>query len=119
MRYAEITPRLLERAYWTYRRAGIVSSQTEFSTKILGRRPAYYSCMVTRLRSPSRRVLTQLRETTKTIMGTFLGNPHFGTAYSTNLNAAYADYEALIRLINEALARWEPVNDTIADFGCA
>ena len=119
MEYSEITPRLLERAYWIYRRAGIVSSQTDFSQNILGRRPAYYSCMVTRSRRPGRRVLTQLREVTKTIMGTFLGNPHFGQPHAKNLNAAYADYETLIGLINEAIALWDPVDDTVADFGCA
>lgn len=48
MRYAEITPRVLERAYWTYRTVGFVQNQVEFSTRILGRRPAYYSCMVSR-----------------------------------------------------------------------
>ena len=52
-------------------------------------------------------------------MGTFLGNPHFGEPYAENLNTAFEDYEALIGLINQALALWEPVDDALANFGCA
>lgn len=103
MRYTEITPRVLERAYWIYRGIGFVQSQTEFSTRILGRRPAYYSCMISRGRRPSRRILTQLRDVTKTIMASFLGNPHFGKRYADNLNTAYGDLESLVRMLNTAL----------------
>jgi hypothetical protein len=119
MRYSEITPRVLERAYWTYRGVGLVKSQTEFSQSILGRRPAYYSCMVSRGRLPSRRVLTQLRETTKTIMASFLGNPHFGKRYANRLNTAYGDLEALVRMLNDAMGLPRDEPKTAETLGCA
>ena len=119
MRYSEITPRVLERAYWTYRPIGFVQNQVEFSTRILGRRPAYYSCMVSRGRTPSPRVLRQLRETTKTIMASFLGNPHFGKRYANHLNTAYGDLEALVHILNDTLGLTREKPKTAATLGCA
>lgn len=74
MRHSEITPCVLERANWTYRTIGFVQNQVEFSTSILGRRTAYYFCMVLSGRTPSLTVMRHLRETTKTIIASFLGN---------------------------------------------
>lgn len=37
---------------------------------------------------------------TKTIMASFLGNPHFGKPYAVNLNAAYDELEALVQQVS-------------------
>jgi hypothetical protein len=62
-------------AFHLYRRNNTTKSQTAFSRRILGMQPSYYSCALTRNRQPSRRVLETLLSVTKTIMGTFGGNP--------------------------------------------
>ncbi|WP_282053043.1 hypothetical protein [Phaeobacter inhibens] len=40
---------------------------------------------------------------TKTIMGTFVGNPHFRQPYAANLNRAYDQLEQLVDRINVEL----------------
>jgi hypothetical protein len=45
-----------------------------------------------------------LRMVTKTIMGTFLGNPHFGQPYAKNLNQAYEEMQELVERINVELS---------------
>jgi hypothetical protein len=40
---------------------------------------------------------------TKTILATFIGNPHFGKPYAVNLNAAYDDLEALVQQVSVQL----------------
>ena len=59
----------------------------------------YYSCMITRNRKPSRKVLETLLSVTKTIIATFTGNPHLHKPYATRLNAAYKELEQLIGVI--------------------
>ena len=60
--------------------------------------------MATRRRWPSHQVPTTLRDVTKTIMATFLDNPHFGKEYAKNLNGASGQLEVLLDLINVELA---------------
>ncbi len=97
MRYNEYADgSILQDAFHIYRRNNITRSQTAFSRRILGMKPSYYSCMVSRRRQPSVRVLETLLSVTTTIMGTFLGNPHFRQPYAENLNAAYDELDQLI-----------------------
>lgn len=104
MRYNEYAgDHILRDAFHLYRRNNITKSQTAFSRRILGMKPSYYSCMLTRNRQPSRRVLETLLSVTKTIMGTFLGNPHFRQPYAANLNQAYDQLEQLVERINVEL----------------
>ena len=65
-----------------------------FPRRKQGKPPSYYSCMIARKRKPSRHVLQTLLNVTKTILATFLGNPHFGKPYAVNLNHAYEELEA-------------------------
>ena len=96
MRYADYAePNLLQDAFHCYRHNNLVRSQTSFSHRILGQQPSYYSCMMTRNRTPSRRVFETLLNVTKTILATFIGNPHFGKSYAVNLNRAYDELEEL------------------------
>lgn len=112
MRYHEInTSSILQDAFHTYRRNNIVRSQTAFSHRILGREPSYYSCMTARGRRPSQRVIETLMNVSKTIMSTFLGNPHFGKPYAENLNNAYAELEHLVTLLSVELSLTEAVAD--------
>jgi len=101
MRYSEYASgSILQHAFHLYRRNNLVRSQQAFSHRILGMKPSYYSCMVTRNRQPSKRVLETLRMVTKTIMGTFVGNPHFRQPYAENLNQAYEELQELIERVN-------------------
>mgnify|MGYP007079440498 CR=1 FL=1 len=56
--------------------------------------------MIARNRKPSRAVLQTLLNVTKTILATFLGNPHFGKPYAVNLNQAYEDLEGIIEVVS-------------------
>ncbi len=104
MRYADYAePNLLQDAFDCYRRNNLVISQRAFSRRILGQAPSYYSSMINRNRKPSRTVQQTLLTLTKTIMATFIGNPHFGKPYAVNLNAAYNDLEALVQQISVQL----------------
>ena len=104
MRYNEYAgDHILRDAFHLYRRNNLTVSQTAFSRKILGMKPSYLSCMVARNRQPSRRVLETLMTVTKTILATFLGNPHFRQAYAVNLNQAYDQLEHLVERINVEL----------------
>ena len=105
MRYAEYTAsNILQDAFHLYRRNNLVRSQAAFSRRVLGRRPSYYSCMVARGRRPSLRVLETLQSVTKTIMATFLGNPHLGKPYAENLNRAYEELGQLVEQISVELS---------------
>jgi len=44
-------------------------------------------------------VLQTLLNVTKTILATFLGNPHCGKPYAVNLNRAYEELEQLTGVI--------------------
>jgi hypothetical protein len=100
MRYAEYAePNLLQDAFDCYRRNSLVISQRAFSRRILGQHPSYYSSMKTRDFKPSRKVLETLLSVTKTIMATFIGNPHFGKPYAVNLNHAYEELEDLAQRV--------------------
>jgi len=59
--------------------------------------------MINRNRKPSRHVLQTLLNVTKTILATFLGNPHFGKPYAVNLNHAYEELEAIVEQISVQL----------------
>ena len=116
MRYNEFdASSILQDAFNVYRRNSLVRSQTAFSHSILGRKPAYYSCMIARDRQPSRRVLETLRTVTKTIMATFLGNPHFGQPYAENLNRAYDELEHLVERVNVELSFAEAMDEIQAE----
>ena len=105
---------VLQDAFHVYRRNNLVRSQTAFSRRILGCKPSYYFCMVTRNRKPSQRVLETLQMVTKTIMGTFLGNPHFGKPYAENLNQAYEQLQQLVERIGVELSFLQAI-DQLAD----
>ena len=118
MRYTEYASgSILQHAFHLYRRNNLVRSQTAFSHKILGRKPSYYSCMLTRNRQPSRRVLETLMTVTKTIMATFLGNPHFGQPYAENLNQAYEELQELVERINVELNFVDAMDEVEAEVG--
>ena len=105
MRYNEYAgDHILRDAYHLYRRNNITKSQSVFSERILGMKPSYYSCMLARNRRPSRRVLETLLNVTKTIMGTFIGSPHFRQPYAVNLNRAYDELQQLVERINVELS---------------
>jgi len=48
-------------------------------------------------------VLQTLLNVTKTILATFLGNPHFGMPYAVNLNQAYEELEAIVEQVSVQL----------------
>jgi hypothetical protein len=89
----------LKTAFDCYRRNNLVISQRSFSRRILGKPPSYYSCMITRNRTPSPAVLETLLAVTKTILASFIGNPHFGKSYAVNLNHAHEELQDLIERV--------------------
>jgi hypothetical protein len=100
MRYTEYAePNLLQLAFNCYRRNNLVISQWAFSRRILGKPPSYYSCMMARNRRPSVTVLETLLSVTKTIIASFIGNPHFGKSYAVNLNHAHEELQDLVERI--------------------
>lgn len=112
MRYTEYAgDNILRDAFHLYRRNNLTRSQQAFSRRILGMGPSYYSCMIARNRQPSRRVLETLLSVTKTIMGTFVGNPHFRQPYAEHLNRAYDQLEQLVAQINVEMHFVEVMDD--------
>jgi len=112
MRYNEYAgDNILRDAFQLYRQNNLTRSQQAFSRRILGMAPSYYSCMITRNRQPSRRVLETLMSVTKTIMATFVGNPHFRQPYAENLNQAYDQLEKLVARINVEMTFVEVMDD--------
>ena len=104
LQYSEINQtQLFQDAYHCYRRNNLVIPQKAFSRRILSQHPSYYSSMVTRNRKPSRKVLQSLLTVTKTILATFIGNPHFGKPYAVNLNAAFDQLEDLVQQVSVQL----------------
>lgn len=69
----------------------------------LGKPPSYYCCMITRNRQPSASVLENLLSVTKTILATFIGNPHYGKSYAENLNHAHKELHDLIERVTVEL----------------
>jgi hypothetical protein len=115
MRYHDYnSSNLLQDAFNVYRSNNLVRSQTAFSHRILGRKSSYYSSMIARNRRPSQRVLETLMNVTKTIMATFLGNPHFGKLYAENLNRAYEELQQLVEQISVEISFLQAV-DQLAD----
>lgn len=115
MRYNEYAGgNILQDAFHIYRKNNLTRSQQAFSRSILGMKPSYYSCMVTRNRQPSSDVLQTLMNVTKTILATFLGNPHFRQPYAANLNQAYDQLEQLVERIGVELSFLQAV-DQLAD----
>jgi glucose-6-phosphate isomerase len=55
--------------------------------------------MITRNRKPSRKVLETLLSVTKTIIATFIGNPHLHKPYAQRLNTAHKELEELISVL--------------------
>ena len=116
MRYTEYASgSILQHAFHLYRRNNLTRSQQAFSHRILGMKPSYYSCMVTRDRQPSKRVLETLLMVTKTILGTFLGNPHFRQPYAENLNQAYEELESLVERVNVEITILDLMKQTDAE----
>ena len=93
----------LQDAFDCYRRNNLVISQRAFSRRILGQAPSYYSSMINRNRKPSRAVLQTVLSVTKTILATFIGNPHFGKPYAVNLNHAYEELERIVEQVSVQL----------------
>jgi hypothetical protein len=63
------------------------------------------------------RVLETLRMVTKTIMASFLGNPHFGQPYAENLNQAYEELQQLVERVNVELSFVEVMDEIEAEVG--
>jgi len=100
MRYTEYAePNLLQVAYHCYQRNNLVISQRAFSRRILGKPPSYYSCTISRNRRPSADVLETLLQVTKTILASFIGNPHYGKSYAVNLNHAHEELQDLVERV--------------------
>ena len=113
MRYTEFAQaNLLQTAYECYRRNGLVISQRAFSRRILGKPPSYYSCMITRNRTPSTAVLETLLSVTKTILASFIGNPHFGKSYAANLNHAHEELQDLVERVTIELELMSAAHNT-------
>ena len=55
--------------------------------------------MITRNRTPSTAVLETLLSVTKTILASFIGNPHYGKSYAVNLNHAHGELQDLVERI--------------------
>ena len=55
--------------------------------------------MITRNRQPSVAVLETLLSVTKTILASFIGNPHFGKSYAATLNHAHEELQDLLERI--------------------
>ena len=51
-------------------------------------------------------VLERLRSVTKTIIATFIGNPHFGKGYAVNLNHAHEELQDLVERVTIDLERF-------------
>lgn len=112
MRYSDFAyMNLLQDAYHCYRRNNLIRSQATFSRRILGQKPSYYSSMIARDRTPSHRVMETLLNVTKTILATFIANPHFGKSYAENLNNAYKDLKDLTQKIAALLEPIEVVEN--------
>ena len=116
MKVSEINPSsILQDAFHVYRRNNLTKSQQSFSRCVLGMRPSYYSCMITRHRQPSRHVLESLLSVTKTLMSTFLGNPHFRQPYAHNLNQAFDELEQLVERVRLELTFAEAMDQLEAE----
>ena len=50
-------------------------------------------------RQPSPAVLETLLSVTKTILASFIGNPHFGKSYAVNLNHAHEELQDLVERV--------------------
>ena len=112
MRYTEYAePNLLKTAFDCYRRNNLVISQRAFTRRILGKPPSYYSCMITRNRTPLVTVLETLLSVTKTILATFLGNPHFGKSYAVNLNHVHEELQDLVERVTIELELMNVANE--------
>ena len=97
----------LETAYLVFLNAKIINSQAEFSTRILGMKPSYYSCMKARGRIPTRGVLERLLNHTKQLLASFEDNPHLGKSHAFHLNQAHQRLTKLAgRIEEELLLRW-------------
>ena len=72
--------------------------------------------MMTRNRQPSNAVLETLLNVTKTILATFIGNPHFGKSYAVNLNHAHEELQDLVERITIELELINAVQDLWAEF---
>ena len=94
---------VLEIAYRVYSEEGIVRSQLEFSTSVLGKGPSYLSCMKARCRTPTRAMLERLLRHTRLFLFSCKRNPHLGKPHAHHLNKAHRRLEALANTIEEEL----------------
>lgn len=99
MRYSEFQTDILSLAYRIFRENGLVKSQADFSLRILGRAPAYFSSMMARKRVPSTQVMRQLRDETQVALAGFLANPHLGQPYAVKVNEAHERLSALAQML--------------------
>lgn len=98
-----INPSLMEIAYCIYFEEGMVASQKEFSTCVLGMGPSYYSSMRARRRTPKRTVLQRLLKHTRLFLFSCQGNPYIGQPNSVRLNKAHRRLNALANTIEQEL----------------
>lgn len=95
---------ILEMAFRIYHQCKLVSSQQEFSTAILGKKPSYYSCMRARKRAPSREVLERLLSETRRFKFICASNPLLGNAHAKQINKTYQSLSELSNTINDELS---------------
>lgn len=98
---------LLELAFRIYFEEGLVKSQQEFSTRILGMGPSYFSCMRARKRTPASAVLERLLKQTRLFLVSCERNPYFGKTYSIRLNQTYDRLDGLADTLEDELLIWE------------
>ena len=99
MRHEEFHTDILKLAFTIYRDYGLARSQSDFSTRILGMRPAYLSSMTARGRKPSWTVLARLRDNVAEQLTQFLINPHLGQPYAAHVNLAHRRLQVLDSII--------------------
>ena len=117
MRAIEVTPQppklfvpkkpdslaLLELAYEVFIKTRIISSQSEFSTFVLKKKPSYYSCMRARNRSPNQLVFQRILNIAKFYHRGLELNKHFNKPYAEKLNKTHRRLEALINTLEADL----------------
>jgi len=97
---------ILEMAFRIYQQCKLVSSQQEFSTAVLGKKPSYYSCMKARKRAPSREVLERLLRETRRFKFICASNPFLGNVHAKQINITYQSLSKLSNAIHDELSSY-------------
>ena len=104
---------LLHTAFRIYFEEGMVKSQQEFSTSILGKAPSYFSSMTARQRTPKRAVLERLLNQTRLFLFSCRDNPYIGKLHSVRLTQTHERLDGLANTIeSELMLDWRSSLDT-------